>query len=455
MREKAANFQEDFVRIEVATAVSMGKILAPICIKDAKIPPTSSLPPDLRPLLEHNIAYLDSGRDFLDTIQNLVEAVETEFSRKNNDSPPLLSQPVNFGDINNLADLSLLGRQYPTSGIKKLSPLPQNVDNLINSGLEKVSRGDFDGAIEDYSLVLQYDSRNFNAYANMANAQYRKGDYSEALVSSNEAIHLSPENDSAHFLRGAINYYLNNYKEAIVDCTQAIRLGSSQLDRVYYIRANSRFKVKDIEGAIADYTEALEYDRYFLDALWERGEIYRRDDNFDLAIADYDQIIEINPEYVHAYIRKADIYCHKENWDEAIAVYTELVGSNPQFAEGFGLRSYAYEMVRKYDEAIIDCTRAIQLDPENAASHYRYRGLLRAKKDDTNGAIKDYSTAIRLCTDDDYLIEIYIERAKIYEELRRCDEAIEDLTAISNLPNSGMEGRIALGKIEELGKKID
>ncbi|MBL8163192.1 MAG: TIR domain-containing protein [Anaerolineae bacterium] len=71
----------DYVRIEIKLALDEGKPIAPICIKGAHPPRNQDLPPDLRPMLEYNVAFLESGRHFLDNIEPLLDALERELTK--------------------------------------------------------------------------------------------------------------------------------------------------------------------------------------------------------------------------------------------------------------------------------------------------------------------------------------------------------------------------------------
>lgn len=84
MQERIQIDGEDFVRIEIQLALEEKKLIAPICIKGAPLPRREDLPPDLRPLLDYNVAFLDSGRNFLDNVERIMNAVEHELARNEN-----------------------------------------------------------------------------------------------------------------------------------------------------------------------------------------------------------------------------------------------------------------------------------------------------------------------------------------------------------------------------------
>lgn len=76
LQERLAHDEEDFVPIELALALQAHKLVAPICIQDAPMPRRQDLPPDLQPLTDVNAVWLESGRQFLDNIERVMDALE-------------------------------------------------------------------------------------------------------------------------------------------------------------------------------------------------------------------------------------------------------------------------------------------------------------------------------------------------------------------------------------------
>lgn len=74
------NQEDDYVRLEIAQALQEGKLIAPICIKGARVPRLHELPPDLRPMLDYNVAHLNAGRAFLDSIDGILDALEQQMA---------------------------------------------------------------------------------------------------------------------------------------------------------------------------------------------------------------------------------------------------------------------------------------------------------------------------------------------------------------------------------------
>lgn len=77
----AEDDSEDYARLEIRLALEEEKLIAPVCIKKAGVPLARDLPPDIKSMLDYNVAYLDSGRHFLDNIEMLMESMEKELNR--------------------------------------------------------------------------------------------------------------------------------------------------------------------------------------------------------------------------------------------------------------------------------------------------------------------------------------------------------------------------------------
>ena len=60
--------------------------------------------------------------------------------------------------------------------------------------------------------------------------------------------------------------------------------------------------LEDYNGAISDYTKAIEINPNYAKAYYNRGLTKRNLKDFNGAISDYTKAIEINPNYAKAYV---------------------------------------------------------------------------------------------------------------------------------------------------------
>ena len=217
MREKASKFEEDYVRVEISLALQLGKPIIPICIVDAGVPKAAELPADLRPLLEYNAAFLRAGRDFLDNIERVLEAVESTLDAQ---------------------------------ALKNAQPYYERANDAMDAG-------DYDAAMDNLTEAIRLHPNYAEAYDKRGTIQRFNGNFHAAIADYNAAIHLNSKFAQAYNNRGIARYRQDDRVGAIADFMEAIRF-DPHLTNAYAGIAESY----EDQG---QYREALTYYRRYLD----------------------------------------------------------------------------------------------------------------------------------------------------------------------------------------------
>ena len=134
-----------------------------------------------------------------------------------------------------------------------------NFESLANSASTKYQSRDFEGAIGDYTKLIERFPEKADLYYNRALARQDFRDYDGAVGDYSKAIQLDPKNAYAYNNRGNSRTAPKNHANAIADFDKAVEL-NPRYASAYFNRANAKRLLKGYAGAIADYNKCLEID---------------------------------------------------------------------------------------------------------------------------------------------------------------------------------------------------
>jgi tetratricopeptide (TPR) repeat protein len=88
----------------------------------------------------------------------------------------------------------------------------------------------------------------------------------------------------------------------------------------------------------------------------------------------------------------------EEDGNKAIRLYSKAISKDKNNVEAYWRRGNEFFKMKKYDKSIADFNKAIEIDSSfNNGYLFGDRGNAKEALDDLNGAIQDYTTALRLC----------------------------------------------------------
>jgi lipoprotein NlpI len=113
-------------------------------------------------------------------------------------------------------------------------------------------------------------------------------------------------------------------------------------------------------------------------AKWAKGDS-------DGAIPDFTKAIQLNPNYAFAYGNRGTAKQAKGDWDGAIADYTKAIQLNPKDSWSYHNRGCLRYEARDFTNALVDFRKELEFDSTNDYTRFRV-WLIRARQGETEAA---------------------------------------------------------------------
>ena len=199
-------------------------------------------------------------------------------------------------------------------------------------------------SIDHYSLVLDRNSSDVNAYFARALDFMVLQDLSEAIEDFTRVIALDSDFTMAYFNRAAVRYKqmeISDFKEDNID------INSLSLNIETTKRNFSSTRREDPTQSKVNTQRSYE---------------------LDLIIRDYETVIQLNPDFVYAYFNRGNIRCLQKDYRTALNDYNEAIKRNPDFAEAYFNRGLTRLYLGDTNHGIEDLSKAGELGMVDAYS---------------------------------------------------------------------------------------
>ena len=267
-----------------------------------------------------------------------------------------------------------------------------------NRGVARHRLDDHAGAIEDYTKALElvaiHDIKAAKTYGYRGAARAALGDHQGALEDYNKVIEIDPSEISAYNNRAATRHRLGDYQGSIEDYTQVLQKDPTNA-LAFGNRGAAKSALSNHQSAIEDLTQAIKYNSSLNQLFYHRGNAYLAIGNYQAAIHDFTAELQRNPEISQVHYKRGNAYLAVANYQAAIHDFNEEIKRNPAHAAAYSDRAIARSSLGDHHAAIEDLNQAILINP-NLAAAYNNRGAVRRDLGDTEGALEDYNKAISL-----------------------------------------------------------
>ena len=164
------------------------------------------------------------------------------------------------------------------------------------------------------------------------------------------------------------------------------------------------------EESLYHYNESIHIKPDYIEAYYNRGNLYVKLGKDLLAIDDFSNTVNLNPHYVIAYNNRGNAYNRLGKYQPAIEDFNKAISLSPRYPNAYNNRGNAYASLGRHQQALVDFNEAIRLKPDYADAYYN-RGVVFAELRQYQNAIEDLNQDISLVPNDVYA---YYARANVY-----------------------------------------
>ena len=280
------------------------------------------------------------------------------------------------------------------------SALSYNLGRLKSDNLK-----DYDGAIINYLNTIKVDKYMLEAYLETARNYIILNDYEKSLEYAQKGIDSYYSNDEDNYwkiynyfgpplpklFKVKSDYYLNKnqYNKAIIEIDKSLDLLYQNLDSQEY--KDEQEEYNPVEPTLGNYL--------FLKSriYWEQFKDTDDWSYFDLADDFVNKSLNYEKNDSEIYFFRANINVMNGKKFDGMLDLQKAAEVDPTKSKAYLQLAQYREIDKQYDEAIYYYNKAIQVD--STSKSFYYRGLLKYKLKDYQGAIEDYNSALVLDND--------------------------------------------------------
>jgi tetratricopeptide (TPR) repeat protein len=137
--------------------------------------------------------------------------------------------------------------------------------------------------------------------------------------------------------------------------------------------AKAKYRIGDYQGAVLEYTLAIELSPNIAVAFSCRGDAYSRLGKVEKAMKDYNRSTQLDPTAIVNYYRRGNLYYSAKNYLQALAEYSYTIELQPDFALAHIGRGHANRELYGDREGLSDWKTAAKLfQVQGNSEQYKY-----------------------------------------------------------------------------------
>lgn len=176
------------------------------------------------------------------------------------------------------------------------------------------------------------------------------GEYKKALNLYERAIEIEPNHFEAHFNLG-VHLFRMDFERAFSLLSKAVSLNPDDvIARFHLAKCKEELIGEDFidkEGAVEEYSLAIELDPTKLEPLLARASLYQMLNQYELARSDFDRAVDLFPEMDEAYLERGKVKLEDGNLEGALIDFSKGLSINSKSWPLYSHRSYVFNHLAK------------------------------------------------------------------------------------------------------------
>jgi tetratricopeptide (TPR) repeat protein len=248
--------------------------------------------------------------------------------------------------------------------------------------------------------------------------------------------------------RGMAYSILRKYSEAYADFHQAKEIAPNYAV-TYHHEGVTLMKQGHLDQAIEALNNAIEKDKTYAYAYFNRGRAYSLLNDYDRAQADFTKSIQLK-NMARAYFERGVIFTIKGMIREAIDDFSNAIMMRRDDANAYAWRGFAYLIYGDLNRALYNLDTAVEFDPKLALA-YDYRGQLYFQMEYVDNALDDYNKALEL---EPKQVRVYKNRAIAYIKQGNLQAAVSDLRQYLKMSPNAADFQAVSQQIAKLEEQL-
>jgi tetratricopeptide (TPR) repeat protein len=257
------------------------------------------------------------------------------------------------------------------SELKKLANANSKMPPIDDSTCsDHVDAEEWAAAIKSFDELIEKKPDDANLWGWRAYCYEQAGNKRKAIEDATKALTLAPAADWINDIRGDSYRALKKYKEAVADYSVEIKAKPEDANN-WLSRAEAYDDMKDFEHALSDYNKALELNSTLTQAMNDRGWLYVEQKDYQKAIEDFDACLQEDDKYTSAYYNRAGANMALGKLDEALVDMKHLSDQDPAEIQCFSTRGFVYLLKKDPERAVKEFSTALDLSSDESTAQWQ------------------------------------------------------------------------------------